>query len=277
MVKIFTMVKGEVDIVEDWVLYHGSIFGFKNIFVIDNYSLDGTYEKLIDLQNKFGIKVFRLPDYKKKGQYMTIFIRKFCNRELGIPIDIDEFIVYFDKITNNISCNRNLINNYLSSLPEYPVFKMNYINSKLIKYNEKTEGYNRATIESHNGSYNDGGTFAKSFFWSHLFKETIDHGNHFQTKNYILTNLCLIHFHTRNLEQIKKKVYNNVKGLGHNPFDIHNLKQRLMENSVCEGCHHLNKQIDILSGTFNLPYEEQKEDDIMLTPFNNYIMKITNQ
>ena len=42
--KVFTMVKGENDIVEDWVLYHGHLFGFRNIYVIDNLSLDGTYE-----------------------------------------------------------------------------------------------------------------------------------------------------------------------------------------------------------------------------------------
>ena len=55
MVKIFTMVKGESDIVEDWVLYHGSIFGYKNIYVIDNYSRDGTYEILLKLKNTYNI------------------------------------------------------------------------------------------------------------------------------------------------------------------------------------------------------------------------------
>ena len=40
MTKIFTMVKGEVDIVNEWVLYHGSLFGFQNLYVIDNLSKD---------------------------------------------------------------------------------------------------------------------------------------------------------------------------------------------------------------------------------------------
>ena len=56
MVKIFTMVKGEVDIVKDWVLYHGSLFGYNNLYIIDNYSQDGTYETLLDLKNKYNIK-----------------------------------------------------------------------------------------------------------------------------------------------------------------------------------------------------------------------------
>jgi len=274
MVKIFTMVKGEVDIVEDWVMYHGSIFGYKNLYVIDNYSLDGTFQKLIELKNRFGIKVYRLPNYKKKGEYMTKLLRTFCNKELGIPIDIDEFIVYFNKNTNSISCNPQVINNYLMSLPYYPIFKMNYIQSKLINTNNDNNGYMRATVESHNGIYDSRGSSAKSFFWSHIFKGTIDHGNHYQTNKYIMTNLCLLHFHTRNLDQIKKKVYNNIKGLGYNPFNINSLNQKLINNPICEGNHHIRKQIDILIGTFNLPYENSEENDIDLTEFNKYIVSI---
>ena len=40
------MVKGEADIVREWVIYHGTMFGFHNIFVIDNLSRDGTWEIL---------------------------------------------------------------------------------------------------------------------------------------------------------------------------------------------------------------------------------------
>jgi len=46
------MVKDEVDIIDDWVIYHGSMFGFPNIFVIDNFSSDGTYEKLLELMGR---------------------------------------------------------------------------------------------------------------------------------------------------------------------------------------------------------------------------------
>ena len=53
MVKIFTMVKDEVDIVEEWVVYHGHIFGFKNLYIIDNFSTDGTYQLLNTLKIKY--------------------------------------------------------------------------------------------------------------------------------------------------------------------------------------------------------------------------------
>ena len=38
-----TMVKDEVDIVEHWINYHGKLFGYENLFIVDNMSSDGTH------------------------------------------------------------------------------------------------------------------------------------------------------------------------------------------------------------------------------------------
>ena len=43
-VVIATMVKDEEDIVKEWVEYYGKIFGYNNLYIIDNYSTDKTYE-----------------------------------------------------------------------------------------------------------------------------------------------------------------------------------------------------------------------------------------
>ena len=45
-IKVLTMVKNEEDIIEYWINYHGTIFGYRNIYIVDNYSDDGTYEKI---------------------------------------------------------------------------------------------------------------------------------------------------------------------------------------------------------------------------------------
>ena len=45
-VKLFTMVKDEVDIIEYWIMYHGKLFGYENLFIVDNMSTDGTFEKI---------------------------------------------------------------------------------------------------------------------------------------------------------------------------------------------------------------------------------------
>jgi hypothetical protein len=267
MVKILTMVKDEIDIVRDWVVYHGSLFGFKNLFIIDNFSTDGTFKLLRHLQKKYGIQVFRLPNYNLKGKYMTLLMRKFCFNEYVFPIDIDEFIVYYDKPSNSISCDKKIMYRYLQSLPRVPIFKMNYIQSKTLDQN----GYNRASTDCPLGDYLDYGANAKTFFNSFLFKGEIDHGNHYNTNNYVLTKFCLVHFHTRNMKQMKKKIYSNVKGLGYSPFDINKLKQ-LPPN--VNGYHHVAKQIQVLENTFTLTLQERTPNDISLEPLNRYIKNI---
>ena len=268
--KVFTMVKGENDIVEDWVLYHGHLFGFRNLYVIDNMSLDGTYESLLMLKNKYGINVTRVPDYTKKGEYMTMLLRSFGNNEIVFPIDIDEFIVYYDKKSNRIMCDKNLILNHIQSLPKIPIYKMNYINVKTCN----PEGYARATVESKRGSYSDYATMAKTFFHSALFRGTIDHGNHYNTNSYLLTSLCLVHFHQRNLDQIKKKVYNNVTGLGYSPFNLQLLMNLKNKGSGVIGYHHVDKQIKILNKTFKLDVDEQNPSDISLEPLNTTLINL---
>lgn len=261
------MVKNELDIVIDWVIYHGYTFGFSNLYMIDNYSTDGTYEALVKMKREFGINIIRLPDYKKKGLYMTFFMRTMCENELAFPIDIDEFIVCYNKTTNKISCDKQTFFMELSRLPQVPVYKMNYIDSKILIPN----GYKRATVESKYGKYNNQKDFAKSFFYSRLFKGIIDHGNHFKTNNYFLSNFCLVHFHTRNIEQIKQKVHNNVSGLGYNPFDVKQIRKALQENPEASGHHHLKKQIAILNGNFSISKDKYEDGFISLEPLNSLI------
>jgi hypothetical protein len=270
MTKIFTMVKGEVDIINEWVLYHGSLFGFQNLYVIDNLSKDGTWEALVNLKKKYNINITRLPDYKKKGEYMTKMFRSFCRPgEIGIPIDIDEFIVYYDKHTNKICCDGNKIFSVLKSLPPSQVYKMNYILTKITVPN----GYKNAVINTTNGIYLDYGSLAKSFFNKSLFNGDIDHGNHYHTPNYILTNLCLVHYHARNLDQIKKKIYNNVTGLGYNPLDLNALKNLLAQGGI-NGSHHIENQISVLENRYELGVSNLESSDIDLTPVSQHLLRL---
>lgn len=272
MIKIFTMVKGELDIITDWVLYHGTIFGFRNLYIIDNLSRDGTWEELVRLKKIYNIHIYRLPDYNKKGEYMTLLIKTYCSQgDLAFPIDIDEFIVCYDKQTNTISCNINNFKEIISSLPLAAVYKMNYIQCKVINKN----GYKRASVQATNGTYDDRGDHAKSFFNTALFNGKIDHGNHYQTNNYILSKLCLVHYHTRNLDQIKKKVFNNISGLSYNPFNLQSLKTKTNHNNI--GFHHVIKQIEILENRFQFGGEMKSNTDIKLTPISKFLLSIDDK
>jgi hypothetical protein len=249
MVKLFTIVKDECDIVREWIIYHGCMFGWNNIYVIDNYSTDGTYEIIQEFKDL--IHISREPDYRKKGEYMTNLINRYCNGDetIAFPLDIDEFIVYYDKNTREVSIDKSLINNYINNLPPCRVYKANYLYPILRNEN----GYNNACKELDYSKYCDGGNFAKSFVNKKYFNGVMDHGNHLNCSDYYLTNIVLVHYHHRNIEQMRKKILNNVVGLGHN---INNIYEIIRQNPLCEGCHHIYNLINLNENKYKLPYEQ---------------------
>jgi hypothetical protein len=258
MVKILCMVKNEVDIVRSWVKYHASLVGLKNLVVLDNQSTDGTKEALM----QSGVTVISVPDYRLKGQYMTDLARN-SPTEMVIPLDIDEFMVVYDKKTNTISCN---VLSVLATLPTVPVYKMNYIEVKSLGE------YNTAPAQATHGRYLDYASFAKSFFHMKEFKGTIDHGNHFQTPYYIQTTICLVHYHYRNKNQYFEKIKCNLEGFKYPLNDVVELKRLLSVR--CQGNHHVRSQIAILEGTFSRPRDEIAPDDIDLTPLMRKILSL---
>ena len=269
MTKLFTIVKDEVDIVEDWIIYHGSIFGLNNIYIIDNFSSDGTWEKINEFKNL--INIFREPEYSKKGIYMRNLINIYCdNGEIAFPIDIDEFIIYYDN--NTISIDKDLINNYINNLPQCTLYKANYINPFITQEN----GYEKATYEMNYGSYCDMGNIAKSYFNTSYYKGDIDHGNHIYSTDYHLTKLCLVHYHSRNIEQMKKKILNNITGLGYHN-DLNFLKNLINFNPNCDGNHHVKNQINVLEGTYCLPYHRINNSDINIINLSFLRDKIINK
>ena len=74
-VKVFTMVKNEEDIIDFWINYHGSLFGYRNLYIVDNYSNDGTYEKIMKYK-KIGINIFQEKDYREKGPLLTKIMKE---------------------------------------------------------------------------------------------------------------------------------------------------------------------------------------------------------
>jgi hypothetical protein len=245
-IKLFTMVKDEVDIIREWILYHGYLFGFNNLFIVDNFSTDGTFEEI----NKFasvGVNIFREKDYKQKGIIMTTLIKTHCHNEIAYPLDIDEFVVHYNKDTKCISVDKTFINNYINNLPKTAIYKTNYIIGKITVNDDNNNFMDNITC----GIYVDYGNAAKSFFNSQLFNGEIDHGNHFITNNYHLTELCLIHYHHRSLNQMKKKIYNNIVGLGYDINNVNRLRNLISKNAP--GKHHIKAYIEILENKYNLP------------------------
>jgi len=295
MIKLFTIVKDEIDVVQEWVMYHGHIFGFQNLYVIDNMSVDGTYEKLLELQQSHGCNVSQQLHYRMKGEYMTHYIREFCKEKdtngkyvtpIAYPIDIDEFITLYDKETHTISCDKEKILAYFNDVilkvidsNDHAVFKANYVMSKIMSDAPNgSSGYNNAVRECSHGKYSDYGNLAKTFFSSKNIIEHgihIDHGNHFNFNMgcYYFTTLVLVHYHARSYEQMCKKIYNNVAGFDYPVNDVVALRNYV--NSA--GGHHVQNRINVLNGTFKLDVEQvdvnrpSSDSHIPLHPVSEFI------
>ena len=114
---------------------------------------------------------------------------------------------------------------------------------------------------------------AKSFFDTRYWQGDIDHGNHcnFHT-HFTLSNLCLVHYHCRNLEQHKKKVINNVNGLGYDHTNLNALKNL---GKQCAGAHHVSHMIRIHEERYSINTNEPKNnDDIDLLPISKFIKNV---
>jgi len=95
LAKIFCMTKNEYDLIEDFILYYGYLFGYDNIIIIDNNSTD---ERVINIYNKYknmGITIYFENSYENDGQgnaftkYMNLY-KSSCKYLIGL--DTDEFI-----------------------------------------------------------------------------------------------------------------------------------------------------------------------------------------
>jgi len=249
-IKIFTMVKDEVDIIEYWIKYHGTLFGYENLYIVDNMSTDGTYEA-IEFYKNYGVQVFREEDYRQKGEIMTRLINSTDNYDIAFPIDIDEFIVYYNDDDNKINPIRS--SKYLHNIiktdlfHENTIFKANYIQTLID--DDSGYGYKNAMIETQYGKYQDYKGHAKTFLNKKNWDGVLDHGNHYPSENYIKSNVCLVHYHCRNKDQMRKKVENNVIGLG---YPIDNLEYLKSLHETCPGFHHVKHMIDILENNFQI-------------------------
>lgn len=265
MIRLFSMVKDECDIVREWIEYHGYLFGFDNLFIIDNMSTDGTFEIMKQFIDK-GVHIYRENDYLQKGNLMKRLIDQNCKiGDIAFPLDIDEFIVYHERGTKDVSCDKNKINEYILNIGDVaPVYKANYLGSVITE----EDGYLNAVRDNNWAIYLDYGFVAKAFFKVGLYSGTIDHGNHFGTDNYYMTNICLVHFHCRNVKQMKKKATNNIIGLGY-PTDLDGLKK--IFNPHMMGHQHVINKLSMLEGTYKIDVTPYNDTFISLENLNNFV------
>jgi len=122
--KIFTVTKDEYDLIDDFIIYYGKIFGYQNLIIIDNMSTD---KNVLDVYKKYPeIKIYYEEGYQKdkQGEYFTKYMNMYKNQaKYLIGVDTDEFIY----VMNNDESTSYDIMGYLNKLSDkYDMFKIKY-------------------------------------------------------------------------------------------------------------------------------------------------------
>jgi hypothetical protein len=120
-VACFMMQKDEAFLLRPWLAYHGYLFGFENLFVLDNGStLLDVRTTLLEYERK-GVNVdwthTARQDYLAKGDIIGNWIQLLDGRayyDFLIPLDCDEFILL--RTGQAFICAREPILHYLSGL-----------------------------------------------------------------------------------------------------------------------------------------------------------------
>lgn len=208
LAKIFCVTRDEYDLIEDFILYYGYFFGYNNIVIIDNNSINpivlDVYKKYSDL----GITVVNTPSYtiNSQGQAFTKFMRQYASQcKWLIGLDTDEFMAPVDEkqdlldILQNIPSNVsfcNIFENYNSLVD--PTHK-DYIDNKFNRPAKSITTFYPVNI-------------SKTFYKSESFKSTQNGNHHGEVDtnfNYIniIAPIRYIHFHNvgkkREIERAK--------------------------------------------------------------------------
>lgn len=113
-VACLMMQKNEVLLLRPWLLYHGYLFGYENLFVYDNGSSEPAVKAILAQFRTLGVNVDKshpTPDgFSNKGNLFSDQIRHFREKgryDVVLPMDCDEFAAI--ERPGGYSCGRNEI------------------------------------------------------------------------------------------------------------------------------------------------------------------------
>jgi len=113
--KILTVTKDEYDLIEDFILYHGSHFGYDNIIIIDNGSTHPHVLEIYETYKPKGIQVFVEYGYHEQGIHFTKYIQQVKDQcDWCIPLDTDNFLTVSGETTEL----RKRLSDLLSGFPD---------------------------------------------------------------------------------------------------------------------------------------------------------------
>lgn len=116
LVKICLLTKNEKDMIEDFILFYGSLFGYENLCIIDNGS---TAPQVLDVYERYKMKgitvIVDSRDLNHHGSIMTEYMSKLAPTcKYIIPLDTDEFIFF----TDGSAITKEKLMDYFLSIPD---------------------------------------------------------------------------------------------------------------------------------------------------------------
>ena len=229
IVKIFTVTKNETDLLEDFVQYHGSIFGFSNVVLIDN---DSDCKVVLELYREFrrmGVVVEKHSSYRgqSQGEAFTKYMSKYRHQcKFMVGLDTDEFIQFPD-LMHSCTSVANLKNRfrayfsglrsdaskfnvvtYFNSVPDPS--DITYKDQKVLRPARDIVHFSQAPAKP-----------KKCFFRSETFLSTVNgcHKGKVSSGVEVTSKLCYVHFHSTGARRSVERARSIVAGYGYADVD----------------------------------------------------------
>lgn len=252
-VKVFCMTKNEYDLIEDFILYYGYLFGYENVILIDNIS---THPAVLEIYKKYikkGITIYYEDNYQgqNQGYIFTKYMLKYKSTcDFLIGLDTDEFLFsIIDFNNNNEPCNREKILNVFENYKnDDTLFKINSYPSSIVDISNENYINNKMNHPARNIIY-----FSENISsCENMEVPCNDTPKYFSRSNAFMESSCGNH----SVKVSNGKEVNSLLGMFHYNFTG---KRRSFERAkeVIEGYKYfstsleINTQIDILATNFH--------------------------
>lgn len=201
ILKVFLMTRNEWPLVKSNILYHGDLFGFSNVHVIDASTDKVVVNFLKKAQKELNLQVHfssaGLRSVVKEINNLMHQNKENCS--YFIKIDTDELITYYDPNKKTISIDRDVIQDYLDQLVyDGAKYQVGWSADNMIQLGCKDSEDSFITETTFHPVTK---TTFKTFFPSFSFKDLdlgSHHGNVLPQYNNIsthATNLNILHYH----------------------------------------------------------------------------------
>lgn len=124
LVHLVMMQRNESTLLDSWIRYHATLFGYKSLTIVDHGSSCKLTIQHLKAAERLGAEVIWARqtdlDFNSKGRIIEEEIKSRKKFRVAFPMDCDEFICLDQD--SKLSCNPNRIRRYLKSLPRGHIF-----------------------------------------------------------------------------------------------------------------------------------------------------------